>query len=108
MIPALLFLFAASDDSSLVEAVKHQERATALALVKTQKGINVPAADGSTPLHWAAHWSDVDLVNRLLQAGAGVDARSRFGVTPLALACTSGNGAVVGMLLKAKGLSQNN
>ena len=102
MIAALLLLLAAYDGAALVEAVKQKDRATALALIKTQKGINVPAADGTTPLHWAVHWSDVDLVRSLLRVGAAVDARSRFGVTPLALACTNGNAAVVELLLKAK------
>ena len=37
----------------------------------------------------------------LLRAGANVKAANRYGVTPLSLACTNGNGAMVELLLKA-------
>ena len=38
---------------------------------------------------------------QLLRAGANVKAANRYGVTPLSLACTNGNGALVELLLKA-------
>ena len=37
----------------------------------------------------------------LVRAGANVKAANRYGVTPLSLACTNGNGAMVELLLKA-------
>ena len=36
-----------------------------------------------------------------MRAGANVKAANRYGVTPLSLACTNGNGAMVELLLKA-------
>ena len=41
------------------------------------------------------------MVELLLRAGANVKAANRYGVTPLSLACTNGNGALVERLLEA-------
>jgi ankyrin repeat protein len=54
-----------------------------------------------TALHWAAYQDDLETVEVLVRAGAGVKAANRYGVTPLSLACTNGNGTMVEMLLKA-------
>jgi uncharacterized protein len=47
-------------------------------------------------------WDDLETAQSLVAAGADVNATNRFGVTPLSLACTNGNAAIVGLLLKAK------
>ncbi|MBI3471384.1 MAG: ankyrin repeat domain-containing protein, partial [Candidatus Solibacter usitatus] len=60
-----------------------------------------PQADGTTALHWAAHQEDLETAELLVRAGANVKAANRYGVTPLSLACTNGNGAMVDLLLKA-------
>jgi ankyrin repeat protein len=57
--------------------------------------------DGTTALHRAVYQDDLDTVQRLVQGGANVKATNRYGVTPLSLACTNGNGAIVELLLKA-------
>ncbi len=44
---------------------------------------------------------DLDSVNLLLQAGANVKAANRYGVTPLHLATSNGNVAIIGRLLRA-------
>ncbi len=54
-----------------------------------------------TALHWAAYHDDQEIVDLLVGAGANVKAANRYGVTPLSLACTNGNGAMVERLLKA-------
>ena len=51
-------------------------------------------------------YDEVALVERLIKAGAKVNAANRYGVTPIALACESGSAAVVEHLLKA-GVSPN-
>ncbi|MDQ1471007.1 MAG: uncharacterized protein QOJ99_2487 [Bryobacterales bacterium] len=38
---------------------------------------------------------------KLVHAGADVKAANRYGLTPLSIACTNGNGAMVELLLKA-------
>jgi ankyrin len=58
-------------------------------------------ADGTTALHWAAHWNDLAMVNALLAAGADPKAVNRYGVTPIGEAAGSPGGAVVERLLKA-------
>jgi ankyrin repeat protein len=54
-----------------------------------------------TALHWAAYQDDLAIVELLVRAGANVRTANRYGVTPLSLACTNGNGAMVRMLLEA-------
>ena len=56
--------------------------------------------DDATTLHRAAHEGDATVVGRLLQGGGEVDAATRHGVTPLALASASGHAAVVETLLE--------
>ena len=51
-------------------------------------------ADGTTALHWAVHHGDAELVAALLDAGAKVDARNRYGVPPLHLAAENGDAAM--------------
>jgi ankyrin repeat protein len=63
--------------------------------------VNTPQGDGTTALHWAAHWNDVDTANLLIGAGAKANAVTQLGITPLMLACTNGNAAMVQTLLKA-------
>ena len=59
-------------------------------------------ADGTTPLHWAAHRGDLREVEALIRAGADVNASNRFGSTPLYEAALIGNTAVIRRLLKAR------
>jgi ankyrin repeat protein len=54
-----------------------------------------------TALHWAAYQDDAETATLLLRAGAKANVTSRYGVTPLSLACTNGSGAFVELLLKA-------
>jgi ankyrin repeat protein len=66
-------------------------------------GSELPTAqvDGTTALHWAAYHDDVETVALLVRAGANVNAVNRYGVPPLAQACTNGNAAIVKVLLQA-------
>jgi ankyrin repeat protein len=68
-----------------------------------QRAINVNAAegDGTTALHWAVHWDDLETADLLLRAGAKVNVKTDYGVTPLMLACGNGNAAIVAKLLEA-------
>jgi ankyrin repeat protein len=57
--------------------------------------------DGTTPLHRAAQRNDLSTAERLVRAGAKVNAANRYGVTPLSLACINGDAPMIEMLLKA-------
>ena len=72
--------------SPLADAARQQDRAAIRALIKQRGDVNAPQADGATALHWAAHWDDMESVELLLSAGAAVNAKNDYGVTPLSLA----------------------
>jgi ankyrin repeat protein len=88
-------------DLRLVEAAKTRNSAAAVALLQKKIDPNVAGPDGTTALHWAVRYDDTMLVERLIKAGANVNAANRYGVTPIVLACESGSAAVVEHLLKA-------
>lgn len=91
----------ADGDRRLVEAVKTQNTQAVPALLKQPVDVNVPEADGTTALHWAAHWNDVKTADLLIRAGAKVDAVNDLRVTPLSLACTNASAPIVEKLLEA-------
>lgn len=57
--------------------------------------------DGTTPLHWAVHNNDVEGVDKLIKAGANVNAKNESGATPMSIAAGAGNTAILEKLLKA-------
>ena len=61
---------AVEGDRRLVQAVKTQNTQAVPALLKASVDVNLPDADGTTALHWAAHWNDAATVDLLLRAGA--------------------------------------
>src|SRR5262245_39790208 len=75
--------FGAAADQRLVNATKNRDFSSIPSLLKQKADVNGPDADGMTPLHWAAHWNELDLVKQLLAAGANAKAANRYGVTPL-------------------------
>jgi ankyrin repeat protein len=70
-------------------------------LVKQHADVNAAQPDGTTALHWAAHWNDAEAVSMLLQAGANAKAVNRYGATPLSEAVVSGSAKTIEALLKA-------
>ena len=44
------------------------------ALIKQHADVNAAQPDGTTALHWAAHWNDSELVDLLLRSGANAKA----------------------------------
>jgi ankyrin repeat protein len=71
------------------------------AMLKQKTNINATQPDGTTALHWAAHWNDLETVNLLLRAGANPKLANRYGATPLSEAASVGNAAIIEALLKA-------
>ena len=92
---------ATNADVRLVDAVKSGDRAAALAMIAAHADVNTPEVDGTTPLHWAVHRDDAELVQRLVRSGARAEVRNNYGVTPLAEAALVGNVAVLKLLLEA-------
>ena len=60
-------------------------------MLKQKGDVNAPQPDGATALHWATHWDDMETVELLLSAGATVNAKNDYGVTPLSLASENAN-----------------
>ena len=94
-------LAGAEDAPSLVAAAKAQNHARVLDLLQGRPDVNTPAPDGSTALLWASHWSSTNTAEALLRAGADPNRANDFRMTPLSLACTNGNEALVALLLEA-------
>ncbi|MBX2852259.1 MAG: ankyrin repeat domain-containing protein [Phycisphaeraceae bacterium] len=84
----------------LADAVEKQDDDAIDALLDSGSDPNVSQADGTTALHWAAYFEDVDRAKRLITAGAKINATNRYGVPVLSLACESGNTTIVALLLK--------
>jgi ankyrin repeat protein len=107
LIVCLTFLLAAGNlaaqtpDTRVADAMKSQDRAAAQALLKSSADVNGVQGDGTTALHWSAHWNDLDAADLLLRAGAKVNAETDNGVTPLYLASVIGSAAMVEKLLAA-------
>jgi len=94
--------FAVADtDPRIAEAVKRHDDQAARALLKQHADVNAPLPDGTTALHWAAHWDNLEILDLLIHEGARTTAKDDYGVTPLSLACTNGNAQIVQKLLKA-------
>jgi uncharacterized protein len=93
--------FAAAGDLRLVNAAKSRDISAIQSLLKQRLDVNTPDVDGMTPLHWAAHWDELEILKLLLSAGANAKAANRYGVTPLHEASLVANVAMMELLLKA-------
>ena len=82
--------------TDLIDAVKRQDVTAARSLVTKHPDINATDAEGLTALHWAVQRDNVPLVELLIRSGANVRLTSRYHVSPLYLAATNGNTAVIG------------
>jgi len=98
MIPALL---AAAGRSEVADAAMQRNKSAVRALLQQKTDVNAPQIDGTTALHWAVEADDLDLTDLLIRAGAHVSAANKAGATPLLLATTNGNAAVIERLITA-------
>jgi uncharacterized protein len=92
---------AADGDLRLAAAAERRDLVAVRTLLGERIDPNASQADGTTALHWAAHWNSTETADLLVRAGAQVNAATDLGVTPLWLACTNGSGEMVDLLLKA-------
>src|SRR5690606_24635020 len=103
-IAVLTALAAASAPASeqlprLVAAAKSNDHGAAMALVDEKTDVSAAEPDGTTALHWAARYDDLELAARLLKAGANPKAHNRYGVTPMYLAAQNGSTRLLELLL---------
>jgi ankyrin repeat protein len=88
-------------DRRLANAVEHHDAKQVRSLLAQQVDVNVAQADGTTALHWATYWDDLETADLLIRAGARVNVANDLGVTSLSLACGNANAAMVWRLLAA-------
>jgi ankyrin repeat protein len=88
-------------ESSLLDAAKAADRGAALAALERRADPNSADLDGTTPLIWAVHHDDVELVKRLIAAGADVKVRNAYGATPMSEGAIVADVAVLDALLRA-------
>jgi ankyrin repeat protein len=86
---------------ALVDLVKAGDVAGVRASLQARQSADDADREGTSALHWAVLADRTDLVELLLGAGANPNAKNRYGVTPLSVACENGDAAVVEALLKA-------
>src|SRR5579862_8392405 len=89
-------LGAAGGDTRLAEAAMNGDAGAVRSLLAQKAAVNGAQGDGMTALHWAAYHDDREMAKALLAAGADVKAATREGaITPLFLACTNGDAAMI-------------
>jgi len=64
----------AGAQATLIDAARNDDHAAAMGLLAERADPNQAESDGTTPLHWAVHNDDAELVQRLLAAGEHVAA----------------------------------
>ncbi|PYQ56567.1 MAG: hypothetical protein DMF58_20345, partial [Acidobacteria bacterium] len=84
---ALIWAATLDAASGLVEAVKKNDVAAVHTLLQQGTDVNIPEPDGMTALHWAVQANETAIVELLIRSRANVTATTRYGVTPLSLAC---------------------
>ena len=102
MIPSLfvasLMVFAGTD-VRLADAAMKRDTATVRSLLLQKVDVNAPGKDGTPALHWVVRVDDLETAQLLIRSGADVKFADRYGVTPLYIACTNGNAAMIKLLL---------
>lgn len=91
----------AAASSDVADAAMRKSRDTVRSLVQKNADVNAPQADGTTALHWAARWDDLEMAQMLLRAGAKPGMANRDGATPMFLASQNGSAPMVTLLVKA-------
>ena len=78
----------AAERPTLADAVEQRDRARVRTLLQGGVDVNAAQVDGTTALHWAAYHDDAETAGLLLRAGAHVNTVNRYGLPPLAVACS--------------------
>ncbi|MDT8398139.1 MAG: ankyrin repeat domain-containing protein [Pseudomonadales bacterium] len=85
----------------LLELASAGETVAARELLTRRTDVNASQTDGTTALHWAVYYDDVDLVQSLLRRGANATVKNDYGASPLSQAAITGNPDIIAALLKA-------
>src|SRR4029078_12077918 len=69
----------AAPEGTLINAAENKQRDAALNLIEQGADVRAKDVDGTTALHWAAHYADVALVDKLIRAGAQENVSTDYG-----------------------------
>ena len=92
---------AQSGERRLADAAKNADMDAVRTRLAQGASVNAAELDGTTALHWASYWDDVESADLLIRAGADVNATNDLGATPLWTASLNGSAAMVRRLLEA-------
>jgi len=100
---ALVALLAAARaaEPPLVAAAKARDWEALERLLEQGADVDAKTPDGTTALHWASYWDNVQAAERLIRARADVNAANELGATPLWNASMNGSAPMVRVLLRA-------
>src|SRR6185295_3919560 len=87
--------------SDVANAAMQKNSQAVRTLLQQKVDVNAPQSDGTTALHWASRWDDIDMAATLIRSGANPQAANRDGATPMFLAAMNGSAAMIETLLKA-------
>jgi len=100
VLPALMSLPAGAA-ATLLDAAGANDGAAALQALQDGADPRSKRADGTTALHYAAHFGDLELAQRLIKARADVNARNDYGSTAMQEAAERGDAELIRALLRA-------
>ena len=100
-LPLSFLAFPASAASDVANAAMQKNAQAVRTLLQQKADVNAPQSDGTTALHWAVRWDDLDMASTLIRSGANAQAANRDGATPMFLAAMNGSAAMIETLLKA-------
>jgi ankyrin repeat protein len=92
---------AARSGADVADAAMNRDKPAIRRLLQAKADPNAPQPDGSTALHWAARWDDLETADMLIRAGAKAQAANHDGATPMFLATVNGSAAMIESLLRA-------
>jgi uncharacterized protein len=88
--------------ADLITQVRGNHTISALATLSSDSAaVQQRMSDGTTALHWAVYNNNVELVQRLIAAGADVNARNDYGSSPMSEAGVIGSHDILKALLDA-------
>jgi ankyrin repeat protein len=88
-------------EAPLADAAMRNDERALRTLLRDPVDVNAAQTDGMTALHWAIYNNNLELVDRLLDAGADYMQPNRTGASPLYIAATLGSADIVARLLEA-------
>ncbi|PYS47539.1 MAG: hypothetical protein DMG13_27625 [Acidobacteria bacterium] len=85
----------AAPASDVADAAMNKNVQAVRSLLQQKADVNAPQTDGTTALHWAARWDDLEMAGALIRDGANAQAANRDGATPMFLATVNGSAAMI-------------